>query len=372
LVCAQLELEPGPAEHVWLIPRRNSKTQTIDCSLLLGYKGMKALAERHPAISSVRTGTVCANDEFEHVAQPPSIRHVPHHQDRGDAVLWYAVAERADGAQPHIAVLDRNAVEDRRKHAQSRNNGPWVTHFDQMARKSAIRALWSELPSSLDMQRALVHDDAVVTPAQMISRLDDPPQLRASVDVETGEVLEDGGRERRPIEDPPPAPQPVPISSSGTVGTQAADRSRPATPSPARKAAQRRSRQRPPDEASSESSGLAEEEQAAEIDEASPPGEEVDVREATPGDVNEPETVDEESPSDTTEHARIFEELLGLLRRRFTGANTPARTAWIYSQLDILGVPHATPSGALSVEQLIVIRDAAVAEVERHEAAGEW
>ena len=98
----------------------------------------------------------------------------------------------------------------------------------------------------------------------------------------------------------------------------------------------------------------------------------MDVREATPGDVNEPETVGEESPSDTTEHARIFEELLGLLRRRFTGANTPARTAWIYSQLDILGVAHSTPSGELSVEQLIVIRDAAVAEVERHEAAGEW
>lgn len=218
LVCAQLELEPGPAEHVWLIPRRNKHTGTIDCTLLLGYKGMKALAERHPAVASVRTGTICSGDEYEHTAQPPSLRHVPNWKERGDPVLWYAVAERSDGGAPHIVVLDRDAVEERRAKSASPNVGPWKSHYDQMAKKSAIRALWSELPSSLDMKRAAEVDDAGVVVPQDLgippTKSDPPKQLSGRlVDEQTGEILAEGD-----LWDTEPAPDDepdAPIDVSG-------------------------------------------------------------------------------------------------------------------------------------------------------------
>lgn len=195
LTCAQYGLEPGPADHVWLIPRRNKKTNTLDCTLLLGYRGMKALAERHPDIESVRTGTVYENDEFEHIAQPPAIRHVPNHADRGKAILWYAVATRTDGGSPHVAVLTREDVEARRKSSQSGDAGPWKTHYDRMAQKSCIRAIWSELPSDLDGRRITAADDgAVITTQDLgIPAPRTPRQLEAHatriIDEATGEIL---------------------------------------------------------------------------------------------------------------------------------------------------------------------------------------
>lgn len=167
LTCAQLDLEPGPAEHIYFIPRRSSKTGSLECTTYLSYKGEKALVERHPDIDYIETGTVHKLDEFEHTAQPATIRHTPAWGDRGDPYLWYAVAHRADGRQ-HVKVLDRQAVEARRACSQSPNRGPWKDHFDAMARKSCIRALWPELPSSLDLTRAARLDEpTVVTPRDL-------------------------------------------------------------------------------------------------------------------------------------------------------------------------------------------------------------
>src|SRR5258706_772903 len=39
MTCAQLGLEPGPLGFAWIIPRRNSKTNTMEAGVQLGYKG---------------------------------------------------------------------------------------------------------------------------------------------------------------------------------------------------------------------------------------------------------------------------------------------------------------------------------------------
>src|SRR5450756_1882780 len=41
LNAAQLGLEPGPLGHSYLVPFRNSKINATECTLLLGYKGLK-------------------------------------------------------------------------------------------------------------------------------------------------------------------------------------------------------------------------------------------------------------------------------------------------------------------------------------------
>lgn len=234
LVCAQLDLEPGPAEHIWLIPRRNRHTRTVELTTLLGKNGMKALAERHPAIRSVRTGTIHRNDEWAHTQEPPSLTHTPAWGDRGDPFLWYAIAERNDGGPPHIKVIDEAEVERRRSHSASPDRGPWKDHYDAMARKSAIRALWPELPSSLDLDRAARIDDAAgaITPSDLgvpalgtgRQPVPHPEQDQVTVpgrvvDQTTGEIITQGDV---PADDqPPPAAQEVDT-----------DDDRPVTPDP--------------------------------------------------------------------------------------------------------------------------------------------
>lgn len=198
LTCAQLDLDPGPAEHVWLIPRWNGKLRTNELTVLIGYKGFKALAERHPNIVLVQKGTVCRNDHFVHTAQPPHLEHTPYWDgDRGEPYLWYAIAHTTEGPNI-IAVLDRKQVEARRAKSQTPNKGPWVDHYDAMAEKSALRALWPNLPSSLDMQRAAhVDDQGVVTVEDLgiVTEEQDaiPPGTGEVTDVEQVQVdLVDG------------------------------------------------------------------------------------------------------------------------------------------------------------------------------------
>lgn len=254
LITAQLGLEPG-AElgQVWYIPRRNGNLpgRPLELTTMLGKNGMKVLTERHPAIRALRTGTIHRNDQWEHTQEPPSLTHTPAWGDRGEAFLWYAKADRTDGGHPHIKVIDKAEVERRRSHSASPKKGPWVDHYDAMARKSAIRALWPELPSSLDLTRAAQLDDvsAGVTPATLgVPELaapdgdddeDAPPERETItvrgelVDEETGEVLGEGDLEQDT--DPPERQEDTDAAGPGKPaddeeGGAPADREGPGAP----------------------------------------------------------------------------------------------------------------------------------------------
>lgn len=61
------------------------------------------------------------------------------------------------------AALPRHMTAERmiRIRAQSKagNNGPWVTHWEEMAKKTAIRRLFKYLPVSIEIQRAVSMDE---------------------------------------------------------------------------------------------------------------------------------------------------------------------------------------------------------------------
>ena len=46
MLCAQFRLEPGPQQHVYLIPRYNKKIGRYEANWDLGYRGMVELASR--------------------------------------------------------------------------------------------------------------------------------------------------------------------------------------------------------------------------------------------------------------------------------------------------------------------------------------
>ena len=47
-----------------------------------------------------------------------------------------------------------------RQQSKAGNKGPWVTHFEEMAKKTALRRLFKYLPVSLEIQRAVVMDES--------------------------------------------------------------------------------------------------------------------------------------------------------------------------------------------------------------------
>lgn len=148
--CAQLGLEPGTGlGHAYLLPFSNKGRMEVQ--LIVGYQGMIDLAERSGKVT-IDAHVIYEKDEFEFtLGLDPSIKHVPYFGDgdRGDVKGAYAVARYADG-RSKFRVLSRADIDNARASSKSgkSNYSPWATHYDEMARKTAIRRLFKMLPKS--------------------------------------------------------------------------------------------------------------------------------------------------------------------------------------------------------------------------------
>lgn len=155
--CAQLGLEPGGVlGHAYLLPYGDR------CQLIVGYKGLLDLARRSGQILDIWSNVVFENETFEHEAGLDRIlKHKPLPPSKRGAhrVGVYAVAKLKDGSSHHewLWIEEVDAI---RKRSRAGNSGPWVTDFDEMARKTAIRRLAKYLPISVEFARAAALDEA--------------------------------------------------------------------------------------------------------------------------------------------------------------------------------------------------------------------
>lgn len=159
--CSQLGLEPGGAlGHAYLLPFRNNKTGASDVQLIVGYRGMIDLARRSGQIISITARAVHANDQFRYeFGLEETMKHIPDESGNPGALTHvYAVAKLKDGGV-QFEVMSRAEVENIRKQSKAGNSGPWVSHFDEMAKKTVIRRLFKYLPVSIELQRAVGLDE---------------------------------------------------------------------------------------------------------------------------------------------------------------------------------------------------------------------
>ena len=152
---SQLGLEPGGAlGHAYLIPFKK------DVTLIIGYRGMIDLARRSGQIVSIEARAVYEGDEFSFsFGLTPDLHHVPcQFSERGELTHVYAVARLKDGGL-QWDVMARGEIEAVRAQSKAGRSGPWVTHFDEMAKKTVIRRLFKYLPVSIEIQRAVSLDE---------------------------------------------------------------------------------------------------------------------------------------------------------------------------------------------------------------------
>lgn len=204
LQAAQLGLEVNtPLGHAYLIPRkqRGLPDNVRNCTMIIGYQGMLELARRSGQIVSPYAFAVRLGDYFEYeLGLERTLRHKPSDDpDREDDAKHpithaYAVARERDSRDPIFTVLSRAQIEKRRlQGASAYTTTPWDQHYEAMALKSAVRALWPWLPKSTEMARA----EAVEVGAEQGSQL-------AAFDPEVHDMLDRAGL--RPDEDAPALP----------------------------------------------------------------------------------------------------------------------------------------------------------------------
>lgn len=190
MTAAQLGLEPNtPLQQAFLIPFRNHGK--LECSFQLGYKGLIDLAYRSGEVSIIQAHTVYENDEFQYeLGLDPKLRHVPAKTNRGSPVAYYAMFKTKDGGYGFQVM----SIEDVRAHAKkfskSYGNGPWVTNFDEMAKKTVLKKVLKYAPLKSDFVRGIAMDETTKT--DISSDMSEIPDMTEYVDVdqETGEVID--------------------------------------------------------------------------------------------------------------------------------------------------------------------------------------
>ena len=151
---SQLGLEVGGAlGHAYLVPYKTEAT------LIIGYRGLIALARRSGEIQSITAHVVHANDVFElEFGLNEKLRHVPSLDDPGAVTHAYAIAKLMGGGVQYD-VMTRAEIEAIRKRSRAGNSGPWVSDYEEMARKTVVRRLCKYLPISIELADALAMDD---------------------------------------------------------------------------------------------------------------------------------------------------------------------------------------------------------------------
>lgn len=272
--CASLGLEPNTVlGHAYLIPfekrgkdaRGKWIVQETNVQLIIGYKGYIDLARRSGHITSIAAGIHYSDDEdtgglWEYEEGTESrLRHRPGHQE-GEKLHAYAIAKFRDGGHAYVVMPWHKIMKIRdgsqgwqaavRSAEQYKKpvNSPWATHEDEMAQKTAIRALAKYLPLSTEFRDGLESDgarqaDYASFAMNPVAGLEAQPEydLDGSVDdtggdqfdPETGEVggdpvIEDQRAAQTTVE---PAPEKAPVERQGR-GQARNSRSRAADPEP--------------------------------------------------------------------------------------------------------------------------------------------
>ena len=152
---AQLGLEPGLIGHCYIIPYGK------EAQFIIGYKGMIDLARRSGQIQNIYAHAVYEADEFSYqLGLHPKLDHIPAAGRRGKMTHVYAVAHFKDGGY-QFEVMDIEEIEKRRSRSKAAKNGPWVTDYEEMAKKTVIRHMWKYLPISIEIQQQAAQDETV-------------------------------------------------------------------------------------------------------------------------------------------------------------------------------------------------------------------
>ncbi len=174
MVASELGLEPGGAlGHGYLVPYNTNQAKrgekpvwVTECQFIAGYRGLAKLARNSGEIEILEAHPVYPGDKF--TVRRGTVTELVHEPDymsgagRTDkAVCYYALARYKTGAV-QFEVMTAAQIETVMRATQSKGAyGPWLDHFDEMARKTCIRRLAKSLPlESEKFARALEMSDA--------------------------------------------------------------------------------------------------------------------------------------------------------------------------------------------------------------------
>jgi recombination protein RecT len=165
--CGQLGLEPNLLGSAYLVPfKRSIKSpdgkwsSVMEAQFIPGYRGLIELARRSGEIQTISAHVVREKDDFSYaVGERPIHRPYLGEDDPGKMRLAWAIATFKDGGF-QVEVMTRREIDSIRGRSKAKDDGPWVTDYEEMARKTVVRRLCKYLPLTIELADAVAADTA--------------------------------------------------------------------------------------------------------------------------------------------------------------------------------------------------------------------
>ena len=191
LRAVELGLEPGSAMgEAYLVPFKG------ECQMIAGYQGLCTLAFNSGYVSSIMSREVYEGDLFEfEFGLDAKLRHIPAADVAHDPTKIthaYAVIRLKNKAVQYD-VMTKAEIDRIRARSRAGGDGPWVTDYAEMAKKTVLRRALKLIPKSVELSKALAADTAADTgDMELLSEFDG-----TVIDGETGEIVEPPAEQRK-------------------------------------------------------------------------------------------------------------------------------------------------------------------------------
>lgn len=217
---SRLGLEIG--SHAHLVPFRNTRANCMECVMIPDYRGLIHLAIRSGHVRHVDARVVYEGDEFDYqLGTQPRIIHkpkldAPHLQQ--SIIAFYAVAHLDDDAVG-FEIMSKAEVDAIRARSRASQDGPWVTDYEAMGKKTVVKRLAKFLPQTPEMAAAVELDNRaesgeISTVSDIIDSRESINQSVADSTKQRAEDLkaqlqEEAGGEKVPLPEEPKETVPV-------------------------------------------------------------------------------------------------------------------------------------------------------------------
>lgn len=217
MTAGQLGLMPDSVlGECYLIPFNNTKKGVKECQIIIGYRGLCALAMRSGQVKSVQARAVfLANgntpegekgDFFEYeLGLDEKLKHITHGlKDDQYITHFYAIVKFTNGGHV-LNVMTReevNKIRDESKNykfAKNKAESIWGKYFEEMGCKTVLRRLMKYVPLSPEMQQAIGIDEQAELGKQnlAVEIMDDPATDEDMSDAIEAEIVDEYNQDQK-------------------------------------------------------------------------------------------------------------------------------------------------------------------------------
>ena len=146
------------------VPFNNKKTGQKEAQFICGYRGMLSIARRSGEIASVVAEVVHEKDVFDiEYGLEPKLVHKPYIDGDPGAMrgAYVVVRFKGEGVEPLMKYMPKSEIDAHRKRSKASAYGPWVTDYEEMAKKTVFRSVFKWLPISIEQIQATTTDGSV-------------------------------------------------------------------------------------------------------------------------------------------------------------------------------------------------------------------